>query len=461
MLYESGVKKNDFIRDVACVRRYVNQEGSGIVAEERQGACIFAVMQKRKIGATKIFDGHRFWENAVLIVDSDGCIEALVQETEAGENIERYEGILSPGFVNCHCHLELSHMKGKIPEKTGLVDFVFKVVTERSAGEEEILQAIADAETEMKNAGIVAVGDICNNTLTLPQKQRANLHYYNFIEASGWLPAVSGARFERARMIYDSFVNAQEETANTGRSATPNPKPQTPNCSIVPHAPYSVSEHLWELIQPYFKDKVVSIHNQETKFEDEFFLQGTGDFQRMYELMKMDNSHHRPTRKSSLQSYFQKLSSAKNIILVHNTFTKEADVDFAKRQWPVKNDEPSATQLQTPNPQPRTFFCLCVNANLYIEDVLPPIEMLREKGCNIVLGTDSLASNRSLNLVDEIKTIRRIFPQIPLEEILGWATINGAKALGMDGFLGRFEKGTRPGVVLFEPEQIKVSKVLF
>jgi cytosine/adenosine deaminase-related metal-dependent hydrolase len=76
--------------------------------------------------------------------------------------------------------------------------------------------------------------------------------------------------------------------------------------------------------------------------------------------------------------------------------------------------------------------------------------MLRRNGCNIVLGTDSLASNWSLRITDEIKTIRQHFPAIPLEEIFGWATLNGAKALGMDAVLGSFEKGKKPGVVLID-----------
>src|ERR1043165_4597837 len=105
-------------------------------------------MHYRKITADKIFDGYRFLENHMLIVSTDGVIDALLP-VEAGDDVEYFHGILAPGFINCHCHLELSHMKGKIPEKTGLVDFVFKVVTERSADEEEIAKAIARAEDEM------------------------------------------------------------------------------------------------------------------------------------------------------------------------------------------------------------------------------------------------------------------------------------------------------------------------
>ena len=385
-------------------------------------------MSYRKFKADKIFDGYSFVENRVLITTQCGIVEDIVAEENAGDDVEIFEGILSPGFINCHCHLELSHMKGLIPEKTGLVDFVFKIVTERHHSEEEIFSAIEKAENEMIENGIVAVGDICNNSLTISQKGKARLHYYNFTEASGWLPEVSQMRFERAKKLFDEFSAINDQ------------------CSIVPHAPYSVSENLWKEIQPYFENKVVSIHNQETAFEDEFFLKGSGDFLRMYEMMKIDNAHHQPTNKSSLQSYFNKLSKAKNAILVHNTFSKSEDIDYSK--------------LQTLNSKLQTYFCLCVNANKYIEDALPPIELLRKNNCAIVLGTDSLASNWSLNILDEIKTIRKNFSSVPLEEILQWATINGAKALQMDEQLGSFEKGKKPGIVLIDEKKFSAKRLV-
>ena len=90
---------------------------------------------------------------------------------------------------------------------------------------------------------------------------------------------------------------------------------------------------------------------------------------------------------------------------------------------------------------------------------MPPIQLLIENNCNIVLGTDSLASNYSLNLLDEMKTIQKNFPGIPLEKILQWATINGAKALQMENTLGSFEKDKKPGIVLIENiEEAKLKK---
>src|SRR6476620_2948903 len=138
-------------------------------------------MNYRKFGAKKIFDGYRFFTDRVLITTEDGTIEEIVPAAEAGDQVEFVDGIITPGFINTHCHLELSHMKGLIPEKIGLVDFVYKVINERTFAEEEILKAINTAEKEMIKNGIVAVGDICNNALTLPQKMKHNIAYYNFI----------------------------------------------------------------------------------------------------------------------------------------------------------------------------------------------------------------------------------------------------------------------------------------
>ncbi|HEX6915503.1 MAG TPA: amidohydrolase family protein [Chitinophagaceae bacterium] len=377
----------------------------------------------RKFQAEKIFDGKRFCEpGMVLITDEKGGILDLVDSADAGEDIRLLPGIISPGFINCHCHLELSHMKRRIPEHTGLVDFVLKVVTERHHPEEEILQAISDAEDEMLQNGIVAVGDICNNNLTIPQKQKRRIAYFNFIEASGWIPAIAAGRLDRAKALLAEYDVLRYPGSKF-------------NASIVPHAPYSVSGELWKGIEPYFRDKVVSIHNQETASEDEFFIQGTGEFNRMYQLMNIENSHHEPTRQTSLRSYYNQLLSADRVILVHNSFTGKADVEFA---------------LANQRSEGQLFFCLCVNANLYIENTLPAIGIFRDAGAQLVLGTDSLASNWSLDIAAEMRTLRQRFPEISLEEMLGWATLNGAKALDMDDRAGSFEKGKAPGIVRFD-----------
>jgi aminodeoxyfutalosine deaminase len=177
----------------------------------------------RKFSADKIFDGYQFVEQKVLLTDAAGVVKDIVDEKEAGDDVEKLNGIICPGFINAHCHLELSHLKGHIPKHTGLVDFVLKVVTERHFAEHDILEAIEDAEDEMLQNGIVAVGDICNNTLTIPQKNKGRLAYHNFIEASGFIPTLAKERFDKSLEILQEY------------QATNNQKRET----IAPHAPYS------------------------------------------------------------------------------------------------------------------------------------------------------------------------------------------------------------------------------
>ncbi len=372
-----------------------------------------------KFQADQIFDGTQLLpENFVLITDEGGVIDAVVDASEAGGDIQKLAGIISPGFVNCHCHLELSHMKGLIPEQTGLVDFIFKILAHRHFAVDEIVRAVTIAEDEMWAAGIVAVGDICNTPFTIKQKQLKRLAYYNFVEVSGWLNSIADTRFATGLGNYEHFLNVTSQSV------------------IVPHAPYSVSEKLWQLIKPGFAKKTISIHNQETAFEDELFLQASGDFVRMYEMMNIENLEFQPSKKSSLQTYFEKLDNAASILLVHNTFTSLQDVIYAKKQATLQK------QLLS--------FCLCVNANLYIENKLPPVSLLRQMETNIVLGTDSLASNQQLSILSEMKTIQNNFKDISLSEMLTWATINGANALQMQDQLGSFHTGKKPGILLIE-----------
>ena len=177
-----------------------------------------------------------------MIVDETGVVAGIVSKAEAGEDVQQVDGILSPGFINCHCHLELSHMRNLIPQKTGLIQFVFTVVTQRQFNEEEIVAAIHRAEQEMIENGIVAVGDICNTSYTAAQKLKHNLRYYNFVEVSGWMPDVAQTRLTNALQVLASLQQSNNKHSSFNENAA----------ALVPHAPYSVSNQLWHLLEPYF-----------------------------------------------------------------------------------------------------------------------------------------------------------------------------------------------------------------
>lgn len=377
-----------------------------------------SIILYRKFSADYIFTGNEFLQKHVLITDAGGVVMDVVKEDEAGDGVERFTGILCPGFINSHCHLELSHMKGLISRHSGLVDFVLKVVNERHSKEEQVLSAIANAENEMLQNGIVAVGDICNNILTIPQKKKNKLCYHNFIETSGFPPAVAEQRFNRGIDIYNSYASSFSSN------------------SIVPHAPYSVSEAMFQMINEFPGNSLLTIHNQEAEAENELFMNKTGELLMMYEKMGIDISFFKPSRKTSLQTWLPYFTKAQTIILVHDVCTSEADLVFINR-------------LMNASPQ-KHFFCLCPNANLYISNKLPDVRMLLQHGCDVVLGTDSLASNDQLSILEEMKTLQKNFEELDLALLLKWATINGSRALNMDEISGSFAQGKKPGVVLIE-----------
>jgi aminodeoxyfutalosine deaminase len=372
-------------------------------------------MTYRKFKGDYLFLGDRLAESdSVLITTDDGTVQDVVPAAAAGGDVVYMPGLLCPGFVNSHCHLELSHMLGVIPEGTGLVDFLAAVIKRRGhaidTGDQQALvrAAIVAAEQEMLDGGIVAVGDICNTADTLEQKLAGRLHYHNFIEAIGFVEQGAAARFEQSKAVYDRFGSRH---------------------SLVPHAPYSVSAGLFKLIAGLPENRLLTMHNQETEAENVFFLSGNGDFLRLYAMLGVDVSFFHGTGKRSLESCLSYFHEGQTMILVHNVATAAGDlVGLAGG--------------------PELYFCLCPNANLYISGQFPDVELLVARGCRIVVGTDSLASNRRLSVLEELKTLQRAFPRLDTAELLGWATLNGARALQMEDMLGSFSPGKRPGVVL-------------
>lgn len=387
-----------------------------------------SIILYRKFKATHLFTGYEILTgNNVLITNEAGTIIEIIDEKDAGDNIETFSGILTPGLINCHCHLELSHMKGIVPTKTGLVEFVQQVMSKRNGSEEIKFAAMQNAEQELYNSGTVAIGDICNTTDSIFIKQKSKIHFQNFIEVSGFVDAAAEKRFNDAKKVQDEF-----EIRNSKFKI-----------SLSPHAPYSVSKTLFQLLNNETKDQLITIHNQECAAEDELYKTKTGDFLNLYKNFGIDISGFEPTGRSSLQSWFPYFTNNQSVILVHNTFINQDDIEFLQ----TTNDQRSTTN-----------FCICANANLYIEQKMPPIDLLRKNNCTIVIGTDSYASNWQLNILEEIKTIQQQTSNtIPLQEILQWATINGAKALQLQEKFGSFEKEKQPGVVLID--EIKESNV--
>jgi cytosine/adenosine deaminase-related metal-dependent hydrolase len=384
-------------------------------------------MNFRKFSGDYLFDGYKLLKDAVLITDLEGRVEEIIPRSEAGDDVKVFKGVLSPGFVNCHCHLELSHLKGVIPPHTGLVNFLVSVVQKRGFETELVQEAIQKAEKEMYGNGIVAVGDICNTADAVNIKSKSKIRWHSFIEVLSFTDDKAHDRMNH----YTKVLHQHQQRLN----------PRHRNV-LTPHAPYTVSPKVFELINEVSKDQIISIHNQEHPAEDELYRYGGGDYLKLFSIFGMNSSPFPVTGKSSIQSYLPHFSNGQTILLIHNTYMPGEDIAFA-------NDYASNKGL-------KLIYCLCMSANSYIENATPPVKLFMDNNCDLVLGTDSYSSNWQLDIAKEIdlvlrtSTFRQMAYNEALETVLSWATINGARALQMDDELGSFEKGKQPGVVLIE-----------
>lgn len=359
-------------------------------------------------------------KNGVVVVDESGTIIDLIdaeQSIDLIDQIEFFEGMIIPGFVNAHCHLELSHMKDQLAQGAGLLNFIRAVITKRAADEDQIRKAMDVYDQTMFNNGIVAVGDISNTGLSKAVKSRSKIYYHTFLELLGFDPERALPAFQRALDLKNEFAPL--------------------SCSIVPHAPYSVSEDLFQILKQYADShhNLITIHNQETEQENMFFRNKEGDFIDFYRFLNQDISYFRPQNRSSLQAVLPLLSEKQKIMLVHNTYTDESDISFALA---------SGKDI---------YWCLCPKANLYIEDSLPNISLFQNSEVKITIGTDSLASNDKLCIFSEILTLKKYFPDLSFTGMLRWATLNGAEFLDVQDRFGSIEKGKTPGLNLIRNVQ--------
>jgi aminodeoxyfutalosine deaminase len=388
-----------------------------------------------KFKADRLFDGFYFREdNSVLITKEDGTIEAIVSVTEAGDDVQQLTGILSPGLINCHCHLELSHLKNIIPPHTGLIDFLCTVVTKRDFAPEIILQQIAAAEKEMYDNGIVAVGDIGNTADTASTKSNSKIYWQNFVEVLGFSDEKAAENLHHYKGVADTLAAALYQSPVPHRT------------SLVPHAPYSISPKTFQLINQCTANQIISLHNQEHPAEDELYKTGGGDYLKFFNIFGLTNSPFPVTGKTSIRSVLPYFNNGQTIFLVHNTFITEEDIVWA-------NEYATTNGL-------KLVYCICINANLYIENKVPPADLLIKHNCHLVLGTDSYSSNWQLSIAKEMEALHQHFSHISLETILQWATSSGARALAWNNHLGSFEKGKKPGLALIDSSLAGSKKII-
>jgi cytosine/adenosine deaminase-related metal-dependent hydrolase len=374
-------------------------------------------MDIRRIAASFVYtlDADEPIKNGYVEYDAaDGRIVAV---GECGPDDEVLSGAIVPGFVNSHCHIELSHLHGKFRKGTGMAGFIDQINALRDwAGADVKARLTQEWMDKMWKDGVSAMSDISNDDSSFKVKSSHKLYTRTFLEVFGSEP-------EMCEGVMADVTALKSVADAEGIDAAPTP-----------HSCYTMSPQLLSASSAAgLESGYLSYHSQESQEEEDLLISGSGA---MYENRKRSGMSTPPvTVESSLKYFIDRLAAAKpapydeHILLVHNVCLKQDDIDAAKK---VMNN---------------VYWAICPLSNIFIHNALPPVPLMRRNGLAITVGTDSLSSNDDLDMVKELVCIRQNFSEIPMNEILVWACLNGARFLSKEKALGSLTPGKTPGIV--------------
>ena len=373
-------------------------------------------MTRKRITASYVYtlDAEPIRNGFVEYDDADGTILA-VGTCLPDEDVS--EGALVPGFVNGHCHVELSHLHKKFTKGSGMAGFIDQINALRDwAGRERKQELVKEWMDKMWDDGVSAMADISNDDSSFDIKSSHKMYTRTFLEVFGSEP-------EMCEGVMAEVTQLQSVADAAGLDAAPTP-----------HSCYTMSPQLLSASAAAGLERgFLSYHSQESQEEEDLLLTGTGA---MYENRVRNGMSTPPvTGESSLKYFLKRLEEVhgapydEHILLVHNVCLQQDDIDAAKK---VMNN---------------VYWTVCPLSNIFIHNALPPIPLMRENGLDIVLGTDSLSSNDDLDMVAEMRCLHENFPEVPMNEILTWASRNGARFLKKEDQLGALKPGMKPGIV--------------
>jgi cytosine/adenosine deaminase-related metal-dependent hydrolase len=358
-------------------------------------------------------------DGAVAICD--GLITAVGRLADIRNDypwpIEDYPGsVLMPGMVNAHTHLELTHFpswkirKGVDYAPRGYVDWIVQLVKIcRALSRDELLHSLHEGVRISLAAGTTTVGDILTNFSLLPDYMKMPVSGRVYLEAIGHDPVKCGARKGEIASAISSF---------SGDFLLPG---------ISPHTPHTLSEKFMKEIHAMAAAAGLPsmIHVAESSDEVDFFFDSTGRIAEEIYTMSGWEEYLPPPRRISPIAYLDSLGVLDSATTcVHTVHVNPLDVGILRDRG--------------------VSIVICPRSNDRLVVGSPPLMLFRASRLPLAIGTDSLASNDSLSLWDEIRFLYARNPRIfTPDELLSIATIGGAKALHLEGRAGTLDVGKR------------------
>jgi cytosine/adenosine deaminase-related metal-dependent hydrolase len=326
-----------------------------------------------------------------------------------------------PGLVNAHAHLELSGLRGQITGGRGFVDWVERLIAARhESSPEDDEVALDQGLDELVTYGTAAVGEVTNSLATASLLARRGIAGALFHEVFGTSRAAVMARVQGLQAEIEARFAARESNDLFYAPAA--------------HTLYTTHPDAVRAIvdQARAHDRRTSLHIAEHPAERRALEHGDGPIPEWLTRRVRGGANELVWPMMGPFAYADSLGAlGPHVLLVHLTDARPAELDLVMRRGaPI---------------------VVCPRSNLYIEGTLPPLYAMMRAGLEPALGTDSLASNASLDVLAEARALKDRFPEVRDCDLLRMATWNGARALGCDAAgLGRIARGSHPGIIAIE-----------
>ncbi len=375
------------------------------------------------VSSEPLRDGALLVENGTILAIGSRA-ELFPLYASHAEVVSLGAAVMAPGWVNTHCHLELSALHNQIPCFDHFPDWITRLIELRSQfSDNELRQAARQTAKELARSGCVLVGDITNGLFLEDDKTDSLIERVVFYELLGFNPALAQDIVKEA--------SARVEAEN-------------PAALCTPHAPYSTSARLMQLLHEH--NRLQSVHLAESPEEVSFLRDGSGPFRSFLKARNIETDAWNAPGASPV-AYLDSLGvlDAKTL-LVHGVQVEEDDLSrIHVRQASVS---------------------ICARSNAHMNVGQPPLKEYLKKGIRVSIGTDSLASNDDLDMNNEINYLFNNFSGILPAELIKLATLNGAVALQKEEDYGSLEAGKRARFNVFfsdkpvvrNPEAFIVSK---
>ncbi|MGB9744558.1 MAG: amidohydrolase family protein [Desulfurella sp.] len=344
-----------------------------------------------------LFDGKKLRKQTACVLENNIVIDLLPLKVAKklyplSNFIDYGEGVLFSGFVNAHTHLELSNIK--IEPYLGFVNWLKTMIESKKQDNENQLQnSIKIAvDTQIEN-GVCALADISNTLKTadyLTKIPKPIIFFENY-------SLKKDIANEKITYIENNIDNIKQK--------------KYVKIYVSAHSIYSTHKNLlkYTLLKnnPKIGNDLFSLHFLESEYEN-LFANSCGD---LYEMLQQKGLIEDKLHYTSALEYIKSLGDIKKGLFVHCVYIKPHEIDFLKSTG--------------------SSIVISPRSNYYISKTLPNLELLKKSGINVAIGTDSLASNWDLSIINELKFLYKYYSTIDPAYFFELATLGGYNALNL------------------------------